>query len=117
MEAATARAAKAPAWLLGLVPLLLIVVAIGAFAVLDGPGLGDRNGVPVEELAVERTVLKPGTIEVTVRNDGPDAVAIAQAQVNDAFVPFSGGEDELGRLGTETIRITYPWNEGEAYDV
>nr|MDQ5807897.1 ZIP family metal transporter [Actinomycetota bacterium] len=23
----------------------------------------------------------------------------------------------IGRLGTETLRITYPWNEGEAYDV
>jgi zinc transporter ZupT len=117
MEAATTRAQRAPAWLLGLVPLLLIVTALGAFAVLDGPGLGDRNGVPVEEIAVEKTVLKPGSIELTVRNDGPDAVGIAQAQVNDAFVPFSGGEGEIGRLGTETIRITYPWNEGEAYDV
>jgi zinc transporter, ZIP family len=112
-----AAATRAPAWVLGLVPLLLIVTAIGAFAVLDGPGLGDRNGVPVEELAVERTVLEPGAIEVTVRNDGPDPVRIAQAQVNDAFVPFSGAEGEIGRLGTETVRITYPWNEGEAYDV
>lgn len=118
MEAATAReAGRAPAWLLGLVPLLLIVSAIGAFALLDGPGLGERNGVPVEEIAVERTVLEPGAIELTVRNDGPDPVRIAQAQVNDAFVPFTGAEGEIGRLGTETLRITYPWNEGEAYDV
>src|SRR5918997_1839600 len=114
MEAATARAAKAPAWLLGLVPLLLIIAAVGAFALLDGPGLGDRNGVPVEEVAVEKTVLKPGSIELTVRNDGPDPVTIAQAQVNDAYVSFTGGGEEIGRLGTETVRITYPWNEGEA---
>src|SRR5918998_22367 len=62
MEAATARAGKTPAWLLGLVPLVLIVAAVGAFALLDGPGLGERNGVPVEELSVERTVLEPGAI-------------------------------------------------------
>ncbi|HEX8207208.1 MAG TPA: ZIP family metal transporter [Solirubrobacteraceae bacterium] len=117
MEAATAERGRAPAWLLGLVPLLLIVAAIGAFALLDGPGLGERNGVPVEEIAVERTVLEPGRIELTIRNDGPDAVRIAQAQVNDAFVPFSGAEGEIGRLGTATVNITYPWNEGEAYDV
>jgi zinc transporter ZupT len=110
-------AARAPTWVLGLVPLLLIVAAIGAFALLDGPGLGERNGVPLEEIAVERTVLEPGSIELHVRNDGPDAVRIAQAQVNDAFVPFSGGEEEIGRLGTEAVKITYPWNEGEAYDV
>ena len=34
------RAGGTPAWLLGLVPLLLIVAAIGVFAALDGPGLG-----------------------------------------------------------------------------
>ena len=112
-----ATATRFPAWVLGLVPLLLIVGAVGAFAVLDGPGLGERNGVPVEEIAVERTILEPGAIELTVRNDGPDPVSIAQAQVNDAFVSFTGGEAEIGRLGTETIRITYPWNEGEAYEV
>jgi ZIP family zinc transporter len=106
-----------PAWLLGLVPLLLIIAAVGLFAALDGPGLGERRGPPVEELAVEKTVLEPGTIELTVRNDGPDAVTIAQAQVNDAFVQFSGAEDPIGRLDTATVRLQQPWVEGEAYEV
>ena len=44
----------------------------GSSPLLGGPGLGERNGPPVEELAVERTVLRPGEIELTVRNDGPD---------------------------------------------
>jgi zinc transporter, ZIP family len=106
-----------PAWLLGLVPLLLIMAAIGAFALLDGPGLGERRGPPVEELAVERTRLEPGVIELTVRNDGPDAVTIAQAVVNDAFVQFTGAESPIGRLDTATVRIQQPWVEGEAYEV
>ena len=106
-----------PAWVLGLAPLLLIVAAVAAFAALDGPGLGERRGPPVEELAVERTVLEPGTIELTVRNDGPDAVRIAQAQVNDAFVQFSGAEDPIGRLESATVRLRQPWVEGEAYEV
>jgi ZIP family zinc transporter len=105
-----------PAWLLGLIPLLLVVVAVVAFAALDGPGLGERRGPPVEELAVERTVLKPGVIELTVRNDGPDAVTIAQAQVNDAFVQFTGGGEPIRRLGTATVRLQQPWVEGEAYE-
>jgi len=46
---------RVPAWVLGVVPLLLIVLAVGAFAAFDGPGLGERRGPPVEELAVERT--------------------------------------------------------------
>jgi ZIP family zinc transporter len=111
------RAGRAPTWLLGLLPLALIALAVGLFAVLDGPGLGERRGPPVEELAVERTVLEPGVIELTVRNDGPDPVAIAQAQVNDAFVQFSGAEHPIGRLDTATVRLRQPWIEGESYEV
>jgi zinc transporter, ZIP family len=111
------RADGIPAWLLGLVPLLLIVAAIGVFTALGGPGLGERRGPPAEELAVEKTVLQPGTIELTVRNDGPDAVSIAQAQVNDAFVQFSGADEPIGRLETATLRLQQPWVEGEAYEV
>jgi zinc transporter, ZIP family len=108
---------RAPLWLLGVVPLALIVAAMTAFALLGGPGLGERRGVPVEELSVERTKLEPGVIELTLRNDGPDAVRIAQAVVNDAFAQFSGAESEIGRLQTAVLRIEQPWIEGEAYEV
>ena len=106
-----------PGWVLGLVPLLLIIAAVGTFSALGGPGLGERRGPPVEELAVERTKLVPGVIELTVRNDGPDPVTVAQVVVNDAYVAFGGGEDPVGRLGSETLRIQQPWIEGEAYEV
>jgi zinc transporter ZupT len=102
---------------LGLVPLLLIAAAIGTFAAFDGPGLGERRGVPTEELSVERTKLTPGVIEITVRNDGPDAVRIAQATVNDAYVQFSGADEPIGRLQTATVKLRQPWLEGEAYEV
>jgi zinc transporter ZupT len=117
MTALGSRVSAAPVWLLGLVPLALIALAVALFAALGGPGLGDRRGPPAEELAVERTVLEPGTIELTLRNDGPDAVTVAQAVVNDAFVQFSGAEDPIGRLGTATVRLQQPWVEGEAYEV
>ena len=107
----------APAWVLGLVPLLLIIAAIGTFSALGGPGLGERTGPPAEELAIERTKLVPGAIELTVRNDGPDAVSIAQVVVNDAYAGFRGGEQPIGRLGSEKLVIEHPWNDGEAYTV
>ena len=109
--------ARAPAWLLGLVPLALIAVFIGAFALLDAPGITERLGPPAEELAVERTVLEPGRIELTVRNEGPDAVRLAQVFVNDAFVDFTVDDSTVGRLRTQKVGITYPWVEGEAYEV
>ncbi|HEX8049921.1 MAG TPA: ZIP family metal transporter, partial [Solirubrobacterales bacterium] len=107
-----------PGWALGLIPLLLVAVAIGGFALLGGPGLGDRTGPPVEEVTVERTVLRPGEIELTLRNDGPDPVEIAQVAVNDAYAPFAAeGGREVGRLGSTTLDITYPWVEGEAIEI
>ncbi len=106
-----------PAWALGLIPLALIAVAIGSFALLGGPGLGDRNGPPVEEVSVESTVLHPGQIELTLRNDGPDPVEVAQVAVNDGYAPFTTSSREIGRLGSTTLDITYPWIEGEAYGI
>ncbi|HWT25454.1 MAG TPA: ZIP family metal transporter [Solirubrobacteraceae bacterium] len=106
-----------PAWVLGLLPLVLVAAAVAAFAALGAPGLGERPGPPAEELAVERTTLAPGRIELTVRNDGPDAVQIAQVTVNDAFAGFTGGEEPIGRLAAATLEIEQPWVEGEAYEV
>ena len=111
------RQVRTPAWVLGLVPLLLVVGGVVLFMVLDAPGLGERRGPPAEELAVERTVLSPGEIALTVRNDGPDAVSVAQVAVNDAFAQFSGAEEPIGRLETATVRVQQPWVEGEAYEV
>jgi hypothetical protein len=122
MEARTATGderfeSRSKQWLVGLVPLALIAAAVGLFVALGAPGLGERRGPPVEELAVERTVLEPGIIELTVRNDGPDPVTVAQVQVNDAFAAFTGGDSEIPRLATDTLRIEQPWVEGEAYEV
>jgi zinc transporter, ZIP family len=109
---------RLPVWALGLLPLVLIAAAIGAFAALGGPGLGDRTGPPVEDLAVERTVLRPGEIELTVRNDGPDEVEIAQVAVNDGYAAFTATDGRtIGRLGSTTLEIAYPWIEGEAYTI
>jgi zinc transporter, ZIP family len=86
--------------------------------VLGGPGLGERRGPPIEELAVERTVLRPGEIELTLRNTGPDAVEVSQVSVADAFVDFR--EDppgEIGRLDEQTVTLDYPWQEGSPYAI
>jgi zinc transporter ZupT len=119
MEPATATrpgTRRRPGWLTALVPLLVLAAAVGLFVALDAPGL-DRIGVPEEELAVERAVLRPGEIELQVRNDGADPVAVRQVIVNDGFAAFEQTGEEIGRLGGSEITVTYPWIEGQAYEV
>jgi zinc transporter, ZIP family len=116
MEAAAVSARRRPAWLAGLAPLVILALAIGLFVALDAPGL-DRIGVPEENLAVERTVLEPGQIELHVRNDGADPVEVRQVIVNDGFASFSQSNDDIGRLGGSTIDVQYPWIEGQAYEL
>jgi zinc transporter ZupT len=116
MEAATVSARRRPAWLAGLAPLVVLALAIGLFVALDAPGL-DRIGVPEENLAVERTVLTPGEIELHVRNDGADPVEVRQVIVNDGFAGFTQSNDDIGRLGGSTIDVRYPWIEGQNYEV
>jgi zinc transporter ZupT len=116
-RAGAASSGRAPAWLLGLLPLLLIGALVGLLTVLGDGGLGGREGPPVERLAFEKTALRPGEIQLTVRNEGPDAVRIAQAAVNDGFTDFSVSDPDLARLEAGKVRIAYPWLEGESYTV
>ena len=104
-----------PAWVLALGTGVVIAAVLVALAIAGGDSLPERLGPPVEDLAVERTELEPNRIELTVRNAGPDEVTVAQAFVNDAYVDFSGAEGPIGRLGTETVSLVYPWQEGSPY--
>jgi len=116
MEAATTSLRRLPGWLTALLPVVLLGAAIGLFVALDAPGL-DRVGVPQEELAVERTVLRPGEIELHLRNDGADPVRVEQAIVNDAFAAFTQTDEEIGRLRSAEVTVDYPWIEGQSYEV
>ena len=104
-----------PTWGLVAGALALIAAVLVALAVAGGDSLPDRPGPPVEELAFERTELSPGRIDLTMRNTGPDAVQVAQVFVNDAYVDFQGADDPIGRLGSSTIELEYPWIEGQPY--
>ncbi|TDO30995.1 zinc transporter ZupT [Kribbella sp. VKM Ac-2527] len=106
-----------PAWVLVIATVAAAAVALTILAVLGSRSLPERTGPPVEELAIERTVLSPGIIELTVRNTGPDPVQIAQVSVNDVYVGFTGSTEPLGRLATDTLRLDYPWQEGQPYGV
>jgi zinc transporter ZupT len=105
------------AWLLALIPLGLLgalvalVVGLGPARLVQG---GDAP--PVERLAITRVDLAPDRIALTVFNDGPDEVTIAQVVVDDAFWMFEATPGTtLKHLGRATVTIPYPWVFGETH--
>jgi ZIP family zinc transporter len=113
------RRTPVPRWLLGVGPLLLIAILVGLFSLLNAPGLSTLSeGVPPkEEVAVEDIRLTPGQIAITVRNEGPDPVSIAQVNVSDYYAMFTQTRETMAPLESSTLTIDYNWVEGDPYEV
>jgi zinc transporter ZupT len=112
-------APERPRYLFALLPLVLLGALLAAI-VRSGPADAVRGAdyPPIERVTFQRVTLEPGAIVATVLNDGPDEVTIAQVQVDDAFWMFTAENGQtLRHLGRTTLRIPYPWVEGEAHVV
>ena len=100
-----------------ILPLVILGGVIWLFLTTGG-GLKLSSPAPVEALTVERTVLRPGHIEITVRNAGPEDLQIAQVIINDAVWPFTMTPGPtIPRLQTAAVHLDYSWNYGEAYGI
>jgi zinc transporter ZupT len=100
-----------------ILPLIVLGGVIWLFLTTGG-GLELTSPVPIEDLTIERTVLRTGQIELVVRNSGPQDITIAQVIINDAFWPFTiSTGNTISRLDTATIQLDYPWSYGEAYGI
>lgn len=104
------------AWLLALVPLILLGVVL-TYLVATGGGLTELAGPPVEQVTVQRIILpEPGIIQLEVVNDGPQSVTIPQVQVDDAYFMFEASPSTtIPRLGRAVFTIYYPWVEAESH--
>ena len=104
-------------WLVALLPLVLLAALVASLVLLKpAEQLRPEGMPPVEKLRIERAVLAGDGIRLSVMNDGPDPVTIAQVTVDDAYWAFTNeGGGTLGHLGRTTIHVPYPWVEGEAH--
>lgn len=111
------RGATSIPWLAALLPLLLLAGLIALLVRTGAPGVVPPDGMPpVERLVIERATLDSNGIHLSVLNDGPDAVTIAQVMVDDAYWAFNAGSGQtLRHLGRTSIDIPYPWVTGEAH--
>ena len=104
-------------WLAGIVPLVLLAILV-AIIIRTSPGERLRGGdvPPVERLSIDRAQLGPEGIVLSVLNDGPDPVTIAQVTVDDAYWAFTASNGTvLKHLGRTSLTIPYPWVAGETH--
>ena len=113
------QARRSTLWLIGLLPLVLLGALLWVI-VRSGPAesLRGEGHPPVEVLTFQRVDVGPDGFAITVLNDGPDPVTIAQVIVDDAYWNFEASAGTtLSHLGRTTLRIPYPWVQGEAHAV
>ena len=104
-------------WLYAAIPLALLAGLIAAIVRLEpAERLRPAGMPPVERLTISRATLASDGIRLSVMNDGPDPVTIAQVVVDDAFWSFTIDRGPtLGHLGSTTVHVPYPWVAGEAH--
>lgn len=106
-------------WISGLLPLVLLAGLTVVFLHFGPMGVFRAAFPPVEELTIERVRLpERDRMEIHVTNGGPEPVTVAQVMVDEAYWPFSiEPRNTVPRLRSATIRLDYPWVEGEAHEV
>lgn len=103
---------------LTLLPIVILGLLIYLFVQANPLRSLTGNQPPVEQLTIQRHVLRPQEIQIDVVNGGPQPVTVAQVQVDEAYWSFSMEPDRtISRLGEATITIPYPWVHGELHEV
>ncbi len=111
--------ARARLWLAGLLPLVLLAGIMALFLQVGPLGVFRAAFPPVEDLTIQRIRLpEPGRMEVLVVNGGPEPVTVAQLIIDEAYWPFQiEPGPTIPRLRSATLRVAYPWVEGEPHEV
>jgi zinc transporter ZupT len=107
-----------PTALIVVLPLALLAVLLFALKFFDPVQRLAAGFPPIEELTIQRVILRPGEMVVKVVNGGPEPVTVAQVQVDDAYWDhrITPGRT-IPRLGQATVTIPYPWVNGEAHHI
>ncbi len=109
---------RLPGWLTGLIPTLAVGLMLTLFSVINPLAMFNNNLPPIENLFIDRIRVVEDGFEVSVLNNGPHPVKIAQVMVDDAFWQFDiKPAGELARLGRATVSIPYEWIASEPHRI
>jgi zinc transporter, ZIP family len=99
-------------------PVIILIAVIALFIATNGAGLHVDSVAPIEAVTFDQTILRPDTIEFTVRNISQKPVTISVININDAIWPFTASPSStIPRLGQATFKLDYRWVMGESYEV
>lgn len=102
-------------WIL---PPVLLVGLVALLFIVSPARLLNLEAPPLESLRVERTILNTEGITLRVRAEGSEPMQIAQTQIDGAYWAFDQQPPgPISRLSTATLKIPYPWVEGEAHHI
>lgn len=108
---------KMAAWILGILPLLLLAAMISIIGTW-GTGVEEQQAAPIEVLNMERIILTDEGFEVRILNSGPKELTVAQVVVDGAFWNASfSPSSTIERFGSSTVYIPYPWVEGDPHEI
>lgn len=101
------------------IPILLLVLLAGVVVVSDPGSWLAKDAPPAPPgLAVDRTVMEPGEIRLTVTNEGAEQITIAQVLIDEAYWEHKVEPDRtLERLDTATVTIPYRWVQDEPHEI
>jgi hypothetical protein len=93
------------------------VKSLGTLALVVAATAAGCGAAGNAELAVEQATLTPGHIMLRLVNGSGESARVEQVILNDAFVDFRQNKKRVRPGDTEQITVSYPWIEGEAYDI
>jgi ZIP family zinc transporter len=98
-------------WLLG-VPLGIVAAVVVILIVRSADG-----SARADEVTVDQATLRPGQILLDLVNGSAETARVAQVIVNDSYADFRISRPALQPDDAARVTVSYPWIEGESYEV
>jgi zinc transporter, ZIP family len=113
-----ARRSGLKTWVVGLVPIALLL-GVGVFF-FTGSGAGMLAAPDGESTTMlfDKTILQPGQIALHVRNSSTQPLTLTTVNINDSIIPFVlKPAKTIPPLGSAVVYLLYPWVQGQSYEI
>lgn len=97
---------------------LVVLAAMVAFLLWPGNSALLNIGAPLPDISIERVEFGDRMVTAYIRNVGPEAIEVAQADINDRIVPAAiEPSKKLDRFAEARVVMPFDWIEGRPYEV